>query len=1103
MKRFLALCAVASLALAPRAASAASQMDPSLLAGLKARSIGPATMSGRVAAVDVADSNPDVVYVGTAAGGVWKSVNGGLTWTPVFDDQPVASIGDVRIFQPNPDVVWVGSGEGNVRNSVSVGNGVYRTLDGGRTWQHLGLEKTERIHRVVLHPTDPNVAWVAALGQHWGENPERGVFRTTDGGKTWKKILYVDERTGAADLISDPSNPNHLFAAMWDYRRQPWIFRSGGPGSGLYQTWDGGETWKKMTEEDGLPKGNLGRTGLAISRSNPNIVYALVEAEKSALLRSDDNGKTWKTVTEDQRVAERPFYYADIKVDPVWPNRLYNLTARLQVSEDSGKTWNVLGRSREIHGDHHDLWINPHDPEHMIDANDGGLGISRDRGETWMFVGNLPLAQFYHVNVDMDRPYNVYGGLQDNGSWRGPSATWDAGGIRNSQWEVVGGGDGFDTSPDPEDSTKGYSMSQGGELIRWDLRRRSFQMIRPPDPLPGDGREKLRFNWNAGLAQDPFEPGTIYYGSQYLHKSTDRGDNWTIISPDLTTDDPEKQKGAESGGLTLDVTAAENHTTIVTVAPSPRERGVLWVGTDDGRLHVTRDGGKTWTSVEKNVPGVPANTWIPHVTPSKHDAASAFVVFDNHRRSDFAPYVYRTDDWGRTWKSLATKDLRGYAYKVEQDPVDKDLLFLGTEFGLWASFDGGAKWHRWNHGVPTTSVMDLVVHPREHDLVIATHGRAIYVVDDISPLRGMSAETLSKPIHLYASGPSTLYQRRQGGGVRGGGAGEFQGENRPYGTFITYSLNGPGLPLPDDEKERERKEAERAAAAQVQSRPDESTGKTEAATAALAPADTAEKKPDAEPKVEIRITDASGKLLRKMEGPAKRGINRAVWDFGRDPYRRPPAGNRGGPQQDSGPAVPPGTYNVTVKYGTEEAKGTIKVEADPALGLTDADWQAREAAVNRAGNLQNAVADAVHRIIATRDDVKTVLAKLDARKKERERSAESTGGEDPDKALTQAARQLQKKLGLVERRLYVPPDTKGIVEDQTAQRKIQYASRALGAFSKPTANAEAYMAQAETTVREALADFNKLFAEDVAAFQKQVADAGIGLLASQQPIEVR
>ena len=1109
MTRSLSLVLLTALALAPASTEAASQVDPSLLAGLKARSIGPATMSGRVADIDVVESNPDIMYIGAATGGVWKSVNGGLTWTPIFDDQPVHSIGALAIYQANPDVVWVGTGEGNVRNSVSIGNGVYRTLDGGRTWQHLGLEKTERIHRIVLHPTNPDVAWVAAMGQLWGENPERGVFKTTDGGRTWRKVLSLDERTGAADLIGDPANPNKLFAAMWQFRRWPWIFRSGGAGSGLYVTYDGGESWKKLTEEDGLPKGDLGRIGLAISASNPEIVYALVEAEKSALLRSSDGGKTWRKANEDQRTAERPFYYADIKVDPVWPNRIYNLTARLQVSEDGGKSFDVLGRSREIHGDHHDLWINPRDPEHMIAANDGGLGISRDRGETWQFVETLPLAQFYHVAVDMDRPYNVYGGLQDNGSWRGPSAVWEGGGVRNHRWDSVGFGDGFDTRPDPEDSMTGYSMSQGGELIRWDLKSRAFKVIRPPDPKPGDGRERLRFNWNAGLAIDPFEPGTIYYGSQYVHKSTDRGDSWTTISPDLTTDDPQKQRQFESGGLTLDVTAAENHTTIIAIAPSPRERGVLWVGTDDGRLHVTRDGGQTWTSVEKNVPGVPANTWIPHITPSKHDAASAFVVFDNHRRSDFQPYVYRTDDWGRTWKSLATKDLRGYALSIEQDPVDKDLLFLGTEFGLWASFDGGAKWHRWEHGVPTASVMDMVIHPRDHDLVLGTHGRAILIVDDISPLREVSAETLAKPIHVYQSGPALLYRRRGGGGVRGGGAGEYQGENRPYGAMITYSLNGPGLPLPDEEKERERKEAERTAA-RSRPQPDESAPKTEVPKMAAAPPPEEERGSDRdrdrEPKVEIRITDASGKLVRKMEGPARLGINRAVWDLGRDPFRQPPSDNRGRPRgQDSGPVVPPGDYNVTVKYGKNEAKGTVRVEPDPALGLAEADWQAWDAVVTRTGELQNAMADAIVRINTAKDDVKSVLARLDARKKERERDAAGTdGADDPDKPLADAARQLQKKLTEMEKRLYVPQDTKGIVEDRTALNRVEYASRAIGfAWGKPTPNSQAYLEAAETAVKGVLADYNKLFAEDVAAFRKQVSEAGIGLLAEGKPIEVR
>ncbi|HEV8581552.1 MAG TPA: hypothetical protein VGX68_21000 [Thermoanaerobaculia bacterium] len=1112
---------VRSVALAillfPAAAFAAPAVDPDLLAGLKARSIGPAAMSGRIASVDVAESNPDLMYVGSATGGVWKSVNGGLTWAPIFDDQPVASIGAVAVNQSNPDVVWVGTGEGNPRNSVSIGNGIYRSLDGGKTWAHLGLEATERIHRVILHPSDPNVAWVAAMGQAWGENADRGVFKTTDGGKTWRKVLYVDPRTGAADMVIDPSNPNKLFAAMWDYRRYPWLFRSGGPGSGLYVTYDGGETWQRLNEDDGLPKGDLGRIGLAISRSNPNIVYALVEAEKSALCRSTDGGKTWEKVNEDQRTAERPFYYADIETDPVWPNRLYSLTARLRYSEDSGKTFNTLGRSREVHGDYHAIWINPKDPNHIVTGSDGGVAVSHDRGETWWFIGNIPVGQFYHVAVDMETPYNIYGGLQDNGSWRGPSSLWEGGGIRNYEWEVVGGGDGFDTRPDPERSTAGYSMSQGGELTRWDLRSREFKPIKPPEPKPGSGLEKLRFNWNAGIGQDPFEPGTIYYGSQYVHKSTDRGDSWTVISPDLTSDNPEWQQSSKSGGLTPDVTAAENFTTIISIAPSPKQKGVIWVGTDDGRLHVTRDGGGTWTSVEKNVSGVPANTWIPHILPSKYDAASAFVVFDNHRREDFKPYVYRTDDWGKTWKSLATKDLRGYALSIEQDPVDKDLLFLGTEFGLWVSLDGGAKWLPWRHGVPTVSVMDLVIHPRDLDLVIGTHGRALFVLDDITPLREVSAEALAEPVHLFPSAPAVLHRNRPGGGgIRGGGAGEFQGQNREYGAFITYSLNAPGLPLPDSEKERARKEAERSAAraraAAAAEKPGGETKEDQPTKAEVRGRPSAEEAggeegKDKEPKVEIRITDAAGKLIRKMEGPAKLGINRVTWDFGRDSFRRPPMGERGAFfLRDSGPVVGPGTYTVTVKYKDKEAKQTLQVNGDTALGNTDADWQAREAFVTRAGALQNAVTDAIARVSAAKDDVKVVLAKLDARKKERERAA---GGDvdpkkdDPDKPLATAARDLQKKLSAVEKRLYIPPDTKGIVKDETPLSKVMDAGRfAESTWSRPTPTATANLEEAETVAKAVLADFNKLFAEDVAAFRQKVAEAGIGLFGEQGPIEV-
>jgi photosystem II stability/assembly factor-like uncharacterized protein len=1119
----VAFAALSVPALAAGPARTAETIDPDLLAGMSARSIGPAVMSGRLPALDVVESNPDVMYAGGAAGGVWKSVNGGLTWTPVFDDQPVASIGAIAVNQANPDVVWVGTGEGNPRNSVSIGNGVYRSLDGGRTWSHLGLEKTEHIHRVVLHPTDPNVAWVAALGQVWGENPERGVYKTTDGGKSWRRVLYVDPRTGTGDLVIDPKNPNKLYAAMWDYRRWPWGFRSGGPGSGLYVSYDGGESWKRYTEEDGLPKGDLGRIGIAISRSNPDIVYALVEAEKSALLRSSDGGRTWKTVNADQRTAERPFYYADLRVDPQWPNRLYSLTARLQVSENSGASFETLGRSRDVHGDYHAMWIDPRDPDHMVTGSDGGMAISRDRGETWQFVSTLPIGQFYHVDVDMDRPYHVYGGLQDNGSWRGPSSDWSRGGVPSPDWDVVGGGDGFDTHPDPQDSMAGYSESQGGSLVRWNLRTRESRLIQPPQV---SGLKPLRFNWNAALAQDPFDPATIYSGSQYVHKSTDRGASWTVISPDLTTDNPEWQQQKKSGGLTLDVSAAENFTTLLAIAPSPAQKGVIWTGSDDGRLHVTRDGGATWTSVEKNVPGVPANSWIPNILPSSADAGTAFVVFDNHRRQDFTPYVYRTEDWGKTWKSLATRDIRGYALAIEQDPADRNLLFLGTEWGLYVSFDGGGRWVPWKHGLPTTSMMALKIHPRDLDLVIGTHGRAIYVLDDITPLREVTATTLAEPVHLYASQPALLYRSSRGrGGIRGGGAGEFVGENRAYGALLTFSVNAPNLPLADEEKERRRKEAERAArtpptAAPGQPATDRPTGTPREDVpgreeTAEAEAETGGRRGgtgggsdrgDRGPKAEIRITDASGKLVRVLKPAVKLGLNRVVWDFGREPYRNPEGEQRfQRPGGDSGPNVIPGTYNVVVKLGGHEAKGTLRVDPDPALKSTPADWQAWDAATVHSGQLQNAVADAINRIIATRKDVNLALAKLDARAKERERDGGTAKPTDAEKVLRQSARDLQKKLTTVERRLYVSPDVKGLVEDDTtALSQVENIRRALGsAWETPSSTTTAYLDDADRTVKAALAEVNKLYAEDVPAFQKKVVEARIGLLGDQGPIEVK
>jgi photosystem II stability/assembly factor-like uncharacterized protein len=1084
------------LTLATLSPAVHGQVNPELLAGMKARSIGPASMSGRVAAIDAVESNPDIVYVGAATGGVWKSTNGGLSFTPVFDDQPVAAIGSIAINQASPEIVWVGTGEGNVRNSVSIGNGVYKTIDGGKTWQHLGLEKTERIHRIVLHPTNPNVAWVSALGQAWGQNADRGVFKTEDGGKSWKKVLYVNERTGASDLIIDPRNPNKLFASMWEYRRWPWFFSSGGPGSGLYVTYDGGANWQRYTEEDGMPKGQLGRIGLAISRSNPDIVYAITEAEKSALLRSDDGGRKWRAVNTEASTVSRPFYYADIRVDPADPNRVYNIATLIAVSNDGGKTFDTLVPFARVHPDYHAFWINPNDPGHIFVGNDGGVAESEDRGASWRYVASLPLGQFYHVAVDMEQPYNIYGGMQDNGSWKGPNTTWETAGIRNWDWQEVGFGDGFATMPVPGDSMTGYAMSQEGFLVRWDLRTGERKDIRPPAP---QGVDALRFNWNAAIAQDPFDANTIYYGSQFLHKSTNRGDAWTTISPDLTTNRKEWQQQEKSGGLTPDVTGAENFTTIMAIAPSPVERGVIWTGSDDGRVHVTRDGGATWTSVEANLKGVPANTWVPEIRASRYAGGTAYVVFDNHRRSDFATYVYKTTDYGKTWTSLATKDVRGYAHAIEQDPVDANLLFLGTEFGLFVSQDGGQSWFQWKHGLPTVSVMGLAVHPRDHDLVIATHGRAAYVLDDIRPLRTLSKSTMDEPLHLFPIPDAQQYTTRQKEGSRFTGDAEFRGDNEPYGALLTYSLNAAGLPHPTEARERERKEKEREALRKPligeSGVPEvEDVPKEPEASAAKKPEQAAKKPADKEPEVDIQVLDASGKVLRKFKGPARLGVNRTSWDLSRDDFKQPPR-ERSAFGSQSGPELPPGTYTVTVKYGTAEGKQTVRVMPDPREKYSQEQQQAKYDAIVRAGRVQDTIVEAIERVQKTRTDIDAVIAKL--------KKLDAEPGAEPD-PLTKSGNALKEKLDKIERRLWTPPKTKGIVAENDALSKLGYPMNALqSSWDTPTPSQLDYLTRAEAATREALAEMNKVFADDVAKFREEVRKQNVVLLPDAQPLELK
>lgn len=1071
----------------PAAPPPPPKLDPELLAGFTVRSIGPAGMSGRIGAIEGV-SGTSTVYVGAATGGVWKSDNGGLSFTPIFDDQSVAAIGALAVFPVNPAVVWVGTGEGNVRNSASVGNGVYRSNDSGKTWQHLGLEGTERIHRILLHPRDARIAWVCAPGREWGENPERGVFRTTDSGATWQKVLYVDERTGCGDLALDPGNPDHLLANLWQFRRWPYFFRSGGPGSGLFHSWDGGTTWKRQQVEDGLPAGPLGRTGLAFSPSHPDVVYALVEAEKSALLRSTDGGRSWETRNSDVNIAQRPFYFADLRVDPEWPHRLYSLHFGVEVSEDGGKSFSRLPGASSLHGDFHAMWIDPTNPRHLYLGDDGGVGESWDRGATARHVENLPLAQFYHVAVDQEEPYNVLGGLQDNGSWRGPSSVLRFGGGGNHDWQLVGFGDGFDVQPDPTDSKVGYAMAQGGFLVRWSLHDHQTRDIRPPEP---EG-VKLRFNWNAGLAIDPFQPATIYYGSQFVHRSTDRGETWTTISPDLTVNDPAWQKQADSGGLTPDVTAAENYSTILSIAPSAVERGVIWVGTDDGRLHVTRDGGSTWTAVEANVPGVPKHTWIPHVEASAYAGGEAFVVFDDHRRSNHAAYVYRTTDYGKTWTSLVTPDVRGWALVVEQDPVAPHLLFLGTEFGLYVSVDTGKSWTQWKSGLPTVSVMDLVIHPREHDLVIATHGRALYILDDIRPLREITPASLAEPLRFYSGADGVLFAGEFARGGFGMGDGHFQSAARPYGAIFTFSVSNDELPLADPKRERERQEADRRKALEAYPwGPEKPTFEL--------PAPTPPKK------AKIRILDAGGKEVRSFERPVVRGVNRVVWGLERQGNRNfPAAPNQPSNDDPTGPELPPGTYSVEVKLGDHEARGTVQVRGRASIGNSPADWQKREEAIARVDELWNAASDAVNRVRDVRADVSALLARAAAEKARQEKAlADKKGESEPSEnkdeekdPFVEAGHALKKKLDEFEKRLWQDENTKGIADaaDLTSQMFQTYFGL-LSTYAPPSPTHEVGYERTRARLQAAVDELNTLLAGDVEAFRKLAAERGIGLLA--------
>ena len=931
MKRTITLITLASIFCFPMFGQ---KVDVDKLKAMQARSIGPSGMSGRITAIDAVATNPNVIYVGSASGGLWKTESGGLEWTPIFDDQLVASIGALDVYQANPDIIWVGTGEGNPRNSINSGYGVYRSIDGGKTWELKGLEKTRNIHRIIIDPTNPNTVYVGAIGSPWGPHPERGVYKTTDGGNTWKHILKDNESTGVGDMVMDPNNPNKLFVAMWEYRRWPWFLKSGGPGSGLFMTWDGGNNWKKLTDKEGLPKGELGRIGLAMSAADSKRVYALIECDKNALYRSDDGGFSWR-MTTDQNVSNRPFYYHEIHADPNDPDRIYNLYSSVTKTENGGLSFeNFL---RGIHPDHHAWYIHPSNSNYLIDGNDGGLAISHDRGNTWRFVTNLPLGQFYHINYDMEIPYNVYGGLQDNGSWYGPGYVFAQGGIQYYHWQTMMGGDGFDVVPDSANSRYGYAMSQGGSLGRYDKLTGNTDGIRPIHP---EGKD-LRFNWNAAIAHDPFDKTTIYYGSQYLHKSTDRGDSWEIISPDLTTNDPEKQKQDSSGGLTYDVTGAENHCTIIVISPSLAKKGVIWVGTDDGNLQLTQDEGKNWTNLTGNIKGAPKNGWIPVIHTSNHDAGEAFVVMNNYRQNDFTPYLFHTKNYGKTWTRLADEaKVWGYCLSMVQDPVVPNLLFLGTEYGLYFSIDYGKNWNKWTNGYPTTSTMDLKIHPRENDLIIATFGRSVYILDDIRPLREIAQKGISildKEVHAFTPPVGYDMNSTSRAGVYNAGDGYFNGQNKQTGAILTFWVKQPIKAQPrENQGDAPAVTPEQA---QMMARM-QAMGGGRGGGGRFGGGARGGQNREFEP-VNIDLFNDQGKKINTLQAYPEAGLNRTTWNMTeqQETQRGQQAqeetqGFRG---RSGGIRAFPGTYKAVFRYGNGKDSTLITIDNDPRIPYEMAD----------------------------------------------------------------------------------------------------------------------------------------------------------------------
>jgi photosystem II stability/assembly factor-like uncharacterized protein len=935
-------------------AKPADPMSAPTFSGLKLRTIGPAVTSGRVVGFAVHPKQRDHYYVAAASGGVWKTTNAGTTWTPVFDNEGSYSIGYVALDPKNPNAVWVGTGENNSQRSVGYGDGAYRSDDGGKSWKNMGLKSSEHIGRIVIDPRNSNVVYVAAQGPLWGPGGDRGLFKTTDGGNTWKKVLSISENTGVTDVVLDPRNPDVLIAAAYQRRRHVWTLINGGPESALYKSTDGGNTWAKL--KTGLPTEEMGRIGLASSASSPDVVYAIIEAadKKGGIFRSNDFGATWERRNEFDQQAQ---YYAHLVVDPKNSERIYVMNVYMLVSDDGGKTLRRLGE-RFKHVDNHTIWIDPNDTNFYRVGCDGGIYESCDRGTNWRFLSNLPITQFYDVTVDNAGPfYHVYGGTQDNFTLGGPARTRSLHGITNADWFVTQGGDGFHSRVDPADPNIVYSEAQYGVLVRYDRRTGESTGIQPQ---PGKGEPPPRWNWDSPLIISPHSPARLYFAANRLFRSDDRGDTWKAISPDLTRQLDRNQLPVMGKIWSADAVAKNLSTSfygnIVALAESPKKEGLLYVGTDDGLIQVTENGGADWRKIDL-LPGVPERTYVSRLLASQHDPNAIYAAFDNHKNADFAPYLLKSTDLGKSWTSIkGDLPANGPVLALAEDYVNPNLLFVGTEFGLYFTIDGGQKWVRLKGGLPTIAVRDLAIQKQENDLVVGTFGRGIYILDNYTPLRGLKSETLAKESELLPVKDALLYIQTRQYGLRGKGfqgAAFYAADNSPFGATFTYYLKDA-----IKTRKQKRQEAEKDAAKKKVTPPYPSAEQLRAEAAEEAPA------------ILITVADASGTVVRTLTGPVTQGFHRVSWNL------RVPAPSLPKPrppeldddlfyEEPSGPLVMPGRYKVSL---AKRVDGVVTPLAGPqefavvvegAASMLLADRRTLFEFQEKAAHLQRAVSGAL------------------------------------------------------------------------------------------------------------------------------------------------